>query len=125
MFTKRYPKLEGFSKRLAIIRKLKTYKIPSVTGLVTTTALNKSVKEIENKIPDTTGFITTPELNRLAKISFDARVEKATECLPSNSQVDNALDIAEKYREKIEKVGTLRMMDHKIASYFSRFKMLS
>ena len=72
-----------------ILQKLKK-KQPSITGLVTTAALNTKVTEIENIIPDTSGlvkkaiydvkiketvdkihshgaFITTPEFNRLTK----------------------------------------------------------
>ena len=52
------------------------------------------------------GFITTPKLNRLTKTSLDTRTQEAAKCLVSKSQVDNALDIAGKNREKIKKLQT-------------------
>ena len=75
-------------------------KIPDITTLATKAALNRKATEIENKIPGTTAFFTTPEFNTLAKISSDARMEKAMKSLASKSQVGNALDIADKSREK-------------------------
>ena len=40
-------------------------------------------------------FFTITEFNRLTKISFDARMKKVAKSLPSKSQVNNALDIAD------------------------------
>ena len=70
---------------------------------MTTTTLNTKHIQIENKIPDTKGSFRSPEFNRLTKISFDARIKEATKSLVSKSQVDNALDIADKNREKVKK----------------------
>ena len=80
---------------------------------MTTTALNKKFEEIENKIPGIASFLTIPEMDRLKKISFDARMEKATESLESNSQVNDAVDIAHKHKEKLEKLQTFDL------SYFT------
>ena len=82
-------------------------KTPANTNLATKVALNAKVTEIENKIPDTTGFITTSEFNRPAKISFDARIIEEAKSLASKSQVDGALDIGDKNREKIKKLSVL------------------
>ena len=81
--------------------------IPNVSGFVTTTTLNTKDTQIENKIPDTTGSFTSPEFNRLTKISFDVRIKETTKSLVSKSQVDNALDIADKNREKKKKSGVV------------------
>ena len=45
-------------------------------------------------------FITAPELNRLTETSFDAIIKKAAKSLASKSQVDTALDTADKNRKK-------------------------
>ena len=86
-----------WSKRLITTQKNYRYckKIPSVTGLVTTTAINTKATEIENKTPDTTGLLL------LTKINFDRRMNEATEYLASKSQVNPALDVADKNREQM------------------------
>ena len=107
-------------------------KIPSITGLVTTTALNArdiqipditnlatkadllkintalntKTAETENKIPDTSHFINTPEFNRLTKISFDARMKEVEKSHASKSEVSNALVLGNKNRKNIEKLRT-------------------
>ena len=96
-----------WSKRLATTQQLETEnKIPSITRLVTTiapkTTLNIKAREIENKILDTTNSMTTPEFYRLAKMSFDARIKKVAKSLANKSQVNNALDITDKNREKMK-----------------------
>ena len=67
-------------------------------------------------MPNTSSFITTPEYNRLTRISFEARINEAAKILASKSQVDNALNIADKNREKIEKLHRfdLRYFDGKM-----------
>ena len=51
-------------------------KIPDVSKLVTNTALNTNIGEIENKIPDYyINYITTPELKKLTSESFAARLK--------------------------------------------------
>ena len=92
-------------------------RMPDITTLATKAALNRKATYIENKIPDTTDFITTPEFNTLAKISSDARMQKAAKSLASKSQVDSALDIADKSREKIKKLQTFDL------SYFQMFDL--
>ena len=58
----------GWSKRQITTQKLEIEnKIASVTGLVTTTALNTKATDIGKEIPSTTGFIINPEFNRLTK----------------------------------------------------------
>ena len=61
-----------------------------------------SIREpkIEKKIPDTTSFTTTPEFNRLTKLSFDVSMKEAVKSLASKSQVDTALDTANKNSKK-------------------------
>ena len=72
----------------------------SFTGFLTTAGLNAKATEIENKKYDTKSFLTTQEFKRLAEISFDAAKISA-----SKSKVDNALDKADKNREKIKKTS--------------------
>ena len=76
-------------------------KIPEITNLATKDALNTKVTEIESKIPDTRGFVTNPAFTRLTKIIFDTSLTEAAKNLASKSQVDNAIDIANKSREKL------------------------
>ena len=52
---------------------------------------------------------TTSEFKRLAKIRFDARVKQEGKSLASKSQVDNALDKADKNREKIKNLWTFNL----------------
>ena len=66
--------------------------------------MNTKAKKTENKIPDATGFVTTAKFNRLTKISFDAKMKETVKILASKSEVDNALDIADKNGEKITKL---------------------
>ena len=56
--------------------------------------------EIKNKIPDATGFVTTFDFNRLTKIGFDVRMKKAAKSLPTESQLDTALNITDQNRNK-------------------------
>ena len=74
--------------------------IPNIANLATKVALNTNATEIENKIPDTTNFITSPELNKLIKIGFEPKTKETAKSFASKSQVDDALDIAYKIREK-------------------------
>ena len=57
--------------------------------------------KIENKIPD-----DTPEFNRLTKKDFYAKMKQKVKSLLSKSQVDNAIDIADKNKEKINHYNT-------------------
>ena len=72
-------------------------KIPGITGLVTTAALDANLQklktkyqilliqlpkllkaaQIDNKIPDNSHFINTQGFNRLTKINFDVRLKEA------------------------------------------------
>ena len=74
-------------------------KIPDITNLAIKTGSSRKVTEIENKIPDTIGSIIIPEFDRLMKIHFDARMKQPTKRLASKSQVDTALDTADKNRK--------------------------
>ena len=74
-------------------------KIRDIT-LLTTKAAQIQAIEIESRISDTTRFLTTPEFNRLTKISFDTKWKKQQIALQVK---DNALDVADKNREKIKK----------------------
>ena len=79
MLKKRYPILVSHSRRLITTKKwqwLKTQRFK------------------------TKRFITAPELNRLTETSFDAIIKKAAKSLASKSQVDTALDTADKNRKK-------------------------
>ena len=75
-------------------------KIPDITNVTTQAALSAKATETENKIPDSTCFITTPKFNKLTKNSVDARIKEKSKSFASKSQVDNALDVAEKIQEK-------------------------
>ena len=79
-------------------------KIPDITKLATKAALNTKATEIENKKLDTTSYITTSEFNRLTKISLNARIIEIAKSFASKNHVDNALNMADKNREKIEKI---------------------
>lgn len=70
-------------------------KIFIAIGLETPAALSTKVTGNENNTPDITGFITIPEFKRLTKISFEV-----TKRLAGNIQVDTALSIAGKSKEK-------------------------
>ena len=85
-------------------------KTNGITNLATTAVLNTKATEIENKELDIAGFITT---SRLSKISFDSRIKEAAKSVARKSQLDNALDIADKSREKIRKLQTFDL------SYFN------
>ena len=65
--------------------------------LITTQKNYRYCKKIpsENKTPDTTGLLL------LTKINFDRRMNEATEYLASKSQVNPALDVADKNREQM------------------------
>ena len=93
-------------------------KIPNIASLAAEAALNTKAAEIENKIRDSTGFITTPQFNRLVKIRFDARMKEAAKNLASYSQVNNALDIAEKNGENIKNLKTFDLSYFIGKSYF-------
>ena len=77
-----------------------------ITNLATKAALNTKATEIGNKILYSTSFITRPEFNRLTKINFNARMKQEAKSLASTGQVDTALDIADKSREKLKKLQT-------------------
>ena len=66
--------------------------------------MNTKVTEIETKIPDTTSFIITLEFIRLAKKVLMPKKEAVKTA--SKSQEENALNIANKNREKIKKLQT-------------------
>ena len=72
-------------------------------------ALSTKTTEIENKMPHTTTFITTPEFIRLTKVNFDARMKQELKGIASKSQLDAALDMANKNREKIKKLQTFKL----------------
>ena len=62
MLIRRYLILVEWLKRLITILKLQKNEIPSCTGLVTITALNRKVIEIEGKLPDITNLATKVNL---------------------------------------------------------------
>ena len=62
--------------------------------------------QIESKIPDTASFITTSGFNISTKVSFHVEMKEAAKSLVNKSQVDDALDIADKNREKLIKCQT-------------------
>ena len=89
---------------LLSIQKSQRSKVFDITSLFTKATLNTKITEIENKIIDVTSFICITEFNRLTKKGFDARIKAATKSLVCESEVDTALDIADKNREEIKKV---------------------
>ena len=62
MLIRRYLIIVEWLKRLITILKLQKNEIPSCTGLVTITALNRKVIEIEGKLPDITNLATKVNL---------------------------------------------------------------
>lgn len=52
------------------------------------------------KIPNTSHFINTKESNRLTKTGFDARMKQKVKILASKTEVENALDLEDKNRNK-------------------------
>ena len=96
---------------LLLIQKSQRLKILDITSLSTKATLNPKIREIENKISNAASFIYITGFNRLTKIDFDARIKAATKNLVSESQLDTALDIADKSREEIYKV---QIMYHEI-----------
>ena len=78
--------------------------MPHTSSLVTTSALNTKISEVENKVPDTKNlvtknvenkicnqdkYITTPEFNKLTAESFAARLKQAD--LVNKTDFDNKL----------------------------------
>ena len=70
-------------------------------------------------------LVNNQEFNRLTNISFDARMKERAKSLVSKSQVDNALNLGDKNREKQKNIKHLipvislvefisKMMEHKI-----------
>ena len=100
----------------------------------TNVALNAKATKIENKIIDTTGLISTPQFNRLSKILFNTRIKEEIKILPSKSQLDAVLDIADKNEEKNSNVWFMNflmvedafvVMDYIIVWHFNQFLILS
>ena len=53
----------------------------NMSGLVTTTVLNRTISEVENKIPDTISLVTTAVLNEVKNKMFDhAKYVTMQEC---------------------------------------------
>ena len=89
---------QGIEKRTEDVDK----KIPSVTGLVTTTAVNTKVTEIA-KLPSirvlqrlkikyqTLLILSILQFNRVTKISFNARMKEVEKTPASKIEVDYAL----------------------------------
>ena len=63
--------------------------MPDTSGLVTTTALNTKISEVENKIPKNDKYVTTPEFNKLTAENFTARLKQAN--LVTKTNFDNKL----------------------------------
>ena len=52
-----------------------------MSGLVTTTVLNRAISEVENKIPDAISLVTTTVLNEVKNKMFDhAKYVTMQEC---------------------------------------------
>ena len=64
-------------------------KIPDTSSLATTTVLNTKISEVENKIPYHDKYITTPEFNKLTAESFAARLKQAD--IVNKTDFDNKL----------------------------------
>ena len=52
------------------------------------------------KIHDTSKFIETHELNILTEINFNARITEVSKSIATKKQVENALGLGDKNREK-------------------------
>ena len=65
--------------------------------MATDSVLNTKATELENIIPDNSHFVNTEEFNRSTEISFDARMKEAEKNLASKTEVNNALDLGDKY----------------------------
>ena len=66
------------------------------------TNLAPQATEIENKTLNTINFTTFLEFNRLVKVSFDAKIKEVAKSLASKTQLNTALGVADKNREKIK-----------------------
>ena len=66
------------------------YKIPDMSGLVTTTVLNTKIGEAEHKIPDHDEYIPTQEFNKLTAENFNKRLKQEAD-LVSKNDFDNKL----------------------------------
>ena len=53
-------------------------------------------------MPDASDFFNTQEFNRLIKIRFDVRMKEAVKSLASKSQVNDALDLGDQNRKKLQ-----------------------
>ena len=64
-------------------------KMLNTSNLVTTTVLNTKISEVDDKIPDNSKYITTQEFNKLMAENFVARLKQAD--LVSKTDFDNKL----------------------------------
>ena len=66
---------------------IRKHHIPYTSGLVTTTVLNRKIREIEKKIPDHAKYITSQEFYKLTAEHFSERLKQAN--LVSKTDFDN------------------------------------
>ena len=85
------PDTSGLVTKTALERKISEVdnKIPDKSGLVTMTVLNTKISEVKKKIPDNSKYTTTPEFNKLTAESFEQRLKQAD--LVNKTNFDNKL----------------------------------
>ena len=90
------PSITGFFITAALVTKATEIenKISDITNLAIKATRNTKATENENKILDTTSFTTNSKFNGFKNL----KMKEAVKTLASKSQVDSAIDIADKNR---------------------------
>ena len=90
------PSITGFFITAALVTKATEIenKISDITNLATKATRNTKATENEKKILDTTSFITNSKFSGFKNL----KMKEAVKTLASKSQVDSAIDIADKNR---------------------------
>ena len=78
MLIKKIPYTSGLVTTTALNTKITEVenKIPDTSSLVTTVVLNAKINKVENKIPDHDKYITTPEFNKLTAENVAAKLKQ-------------------------------------------------
>ena len=62
--------------------------------------MTKKIEDVDQKIPNTSKLLEIQDFNRLIRISFNLRETEASTNLTTQNQVENALDLGHKSKEK-------------------------
>ena len=66
--------------------------------------MTKKIEDVDKKIPNTSKLLEIQDFNRLIRISFNLRETEASTNLATQNQVENALDLGHKSKEKTKKL---------------------